>query len=369
LLACSCTQATPSAEHAPDQAEAPAAEARNGGSARTKSSVDATHVAANPAGSPSAAGSNRGVATPGAAPSASAPDTSGRASQPHFPPLAFTPPFEATAAEGDGQWRPLGDPALSESAAQSPPFVVQAVVHPHKQKRFVSMHVVAIDLTALKLSWVVGSKDLHAEKLAAHQTPGLVPTRDQENAVLVFNGGFQARHGWWGMMSDGVTLVDPKPHGCTLAIFGDETVRIAPYSELADERPRMQAFRQSPPCLLHNGEVHPNLLKGNLKSWAGQTADLKTRRRSAVGSSADGKTLYFAIGNETEAVDLARGLSAVGATVGMQLDINWAWARLLLVGRVDGQPRLTSSLLPDALYGKSECFARPSERDFFYLSR
>jgi hypothetical protein len=85
--------------------------------------------------------------------------------------------------------------------------------------------------------------------------------------------------------------------------------------------------------------------------------------------SKDRRILYYAIGNETEAIDLARGLQAVGAHDGMQLDINWAWARLLLVGRVEGKPRLTSSLLPEALYGKSECFAHPSERDFFYVSR
>lgn len=309
---------------------------------------------------------------PTAPPTTAAPGNAGSpaaAEARRFPPLGATAPFPETAAEGDGIWRPIGDAALSESAAQAPAVAVQTVLHPHKQKRYVSMNVVAIDLSVLKLSWIVGNKDLKAELLKDHQTPGLIPVRDQESVVLAFNGGFQARHGWWGMMSDGVTLVDPKPHGCTLAIFGDESVKIAPYSELESERPRMQSFRQTPPCLVHNGEIHPNLLKGNLKSWAGQVADLKTRRRSAVGISADGKTLFYAVGSETEASDLARGLHALGASDGMQLDINWAWARLLLVGRIEGQPRFTSSLMPEALYGKSECFTRPSDRDFFYLSR
>lgn len=286
-----------------------------------------------------------------------------------FTPPNFTPPFAATAKEGDGQWRSVGDSGLGELAATVPPQVLQTTVHPHKSKGYVSMNVVAMDLGSLKLGWVIGAKDYHAEKLVGHQTPGLVPERDQANTLAVFNGGFQARHGWWGMMSDGVSIVEPRPNGCTLAIFGDESVAIAPYANLANDAARMQAFRQSPPCLIIDGALHPDLERGQRKAWAGQNADLKTRRRSAAGITRDGKTLFFAIGNETEPDDLARGLLAAGAQSALQLDINWAWARFLLVGRRDELPRLTSSLLPEALYGKSECFARPSDRDFFYVYR
>jgi hypothetical protein len=284
-----------------------------------------------------------------------------------FPP-PYAPPHPQTAAPGDAEWQPLGDATLGEIAATSA-LLFKSVLHPHPKNAFITLHVVALDLRKLRLGWIIGNKDQDNAKLAHAQTPGLIPTADQAETVAVFNGGFQARHGWWGMSSDGVTIVPQKPTGCTFALYADGRVAIAPGAKLSatDEQPK--TARQGPPCLLQDGRVHPDLLKGKLKPWAGQNADLKTRRRSAAGLSADGNTLYFAIGTETQALDLAHGLSAVGAAHAVQLDINWAWARFLLAGRREDKPRITSSLLPQALFGKNEFFSRPSERDFFYVMR
>jgi hypothetical protein len=323
-------------------------------------------------GSDQGARSDQGTRTPRPPPNNSQLATGG-VTQPESaqgtPPAAFAPPFAETQAAGDGEWRPLGDAALGELAALQPYALFRSTVHPHPRNSFVRMDVVAIDLNQLRLGWVIGSKDEGAGRLASLQTPGLVPAGHQSQTLAVFNGGFQARHGWWGMQSDGITIVPPKSHGCTIALFQDSHVSLAPWHELNGRSSDIKVARQAPPCLLHNDEIHPDLLLGKVKIWAGQNTDLKTRRRSAAGLSSDGKILFFAIGTETQAIDLARGLLAVGAGSAIQLDINWAWARLLVVGRRDDKPRPTSSLLPQALYGKNEFFSRPSERDFFYVWR
>lgn len=288
---------------------------------------------------------------------------------PPFVPAPFTPPFERSAKPGDGKWTPIGDGALSELAASEPHVLYRTTVHPHEISPFIAMEVVAIDLSRLRLNWAIGTKDHLADKLKEHQTPGLVPSDLQESTYAIFNGGFQARHGWWGQMSHGVTLVKPKDEGCTVALYEDGAVRLGRWSELSATQAEMRAFRQTPPCLLHEGTIHPRLERGNDKAWAGKNPTRKTRRRSALGINADGSVLYFAIGSETGPVDLARGMQAVGATSALQLDINWAWARFLTVGRREGKPRVTSTLVKDSLHGKNEYFSYPSHRDFFYLTR
>jgi hypothetical protein len=228
------------------------------------------------------------------------------------------------------------------------------------------MDVVAVDLTRVALHWVIGTEDQGQEQFKSLQKIGLVQAEHHERTLAVFNGGFQARHGRWGMMSHGITVVPAREHGCTLFITLTGKVNIAPWPT---SETSLLTYRQGPPCLLHENKVHEQLLFGNKKQWAGQAADLKTRRRSALGINAERTVLFYAVGTETEAVDLARGMASIGAETAMQLDINWNWTRFLIAGRRNGEPRVTSTLIPDMAHGKSEYFNRPSARDFFYLAK
>jgi len=275
-----------------------------------------------------------------------------------------TPPYERTAKESDGQWSPL----VEQSSPHSAVALLHTTIHPHELNRFVSLDVVAIDLKQLALHWIVGSKDHLAQSLQPEQTPGLIPQSDQPNTIAIFNGGFQARHGYWGVMSHDKTLLPPKDSGCTVALMRSGEVRLGSWTKLADQRPQMFAFRQGPPCLVEDGQLNPRLETGNTRVWAGSNPTRRTRRRSAAGINADGSVLYFGIGTETDPLPLARGMRAVGAVTAVQLDINWAWARFLLVGRRDELPRVTTSLVPDSLHGKNEYFSWASHRDFFYLT-
>jgi hypothetical protein len=247
----------------------------------------------------------------------------------------------------------------------------RSTVHPHAASRFVRLDVVAIDLRQLDLHWVVGSKDDEKGKLRSVMAAGLVPEPLQAATVLVFNGGFQPRHGRYGIVSGGVTLQPPKPDGCVVGIFRSDqgtSVWLGPWSRHPDRV--FDVVRQTPPCLVADGQVHPALLAGNARRWAGQDPTRRTRRRSAVGIDASGQVLYYALGTEAEPVDLARGLVAVGAGVALELDINWNWTRCLLPGPDDeGAIRVRDVLVPGMPFGKNEYFARPSERDFFFVTR
>jgi hypothetical protein len=263
---------------------------------------------------------------------------------------------------------PVGDAARFELAAEKPPLIVSTVVHPHTSP-FQSVTIAAVDLTRVRLRWAIGAGDHGADRLEDTVTPGLVPNEVQSELLALFNGGFQARHGYWGVVFEGKELLKPQDHACTVVVEQDGTMRLGTFTNVGDVS-GAHAVRQTPPCILENGEPHALLKSHQHRLWAGHNPDRRTRRRSAIGLDASGQVLFYAVGVEVDPLRLAEGLRFAGAVVAAQLDINWNWTRFLLVGRreAEGPLRLTSSLV-EVNYGSRGYLELADQRDFFYLLR
>lgn len=296
-----------------------------------------------------------------------------------FPPPDPGAPFEKSKHEGDGVYRFVFEdapdlPVEKRIEGESDPmfgadFVRRLVIHPHQASRFFKLTVAAFDLQKLALGHGPGAQDvLDVNHPELEPTAGLVPQDKWPALVAVFNEGFQPKHGRWGMLSGGVLLVPPREDGCTFAVLADGTARVGSWPSLRDDE-RIVAYRQTPPCLVEEGEIHPKLLRGDRKPWAGQQKDLKTRRRSAVGLSKDGRTLFYALGTETEPEVLAAGMKHIGAHFAAQLDINWNWTRLFFFREEDGEVRPVGALEEHMAKDKGEYIYRPGKRGFFYLVR
>ncbi|MBN1607149.1 MAG: hypothetical protein JW940_10990 [Polyangiaceae bacterium] len=301
-------------------------------------------------------------AAPGVEPTGSRPSTA-------FPPKPLLLPSQRSAKPGDGIWTPAGN-AGSEGARREAPTIVQTTIHPHPVSRFLSVVVVAFDLNALELGWVPGADDPRMDELPPQRAPGLVPLEAQPRLVAIMNGGWQPRHGRWGMMTHGLELLPARPEGCTVALQHDDRVSIAPWSLLRSDARQLRAYRQTPPCLLHDSALHPELLRDRERRWGGHDPRRKTRRRSAIGIDGTGNVLLFAIGIEVGPRLLAEALGHAGAVSAAELDINWNWTRLWFYegSETDAQPRVTSTLLPGMEPSPSEYIRRPSARDFFYVA-
>ena len=284
-----------------------------------------------------------------------------------FPPPDAPPSRDASALPDDGHWTPFGDARLHEVAATDPPIIVRTVVHPHPKSRFVTVTVAAVDLARVAVRFVPGTEDLLWAHVPLGESSGLVPAEDQKRLVAVMNGGFQPKHGHWGMVDGETVVAPPRDEGCTLGIVADGSVALATFGRLPGAARNFRVLRQTPPCLLEDGAVHPDLLRGNDKRWAGHAADLTTRRRSAVGLDATGSILFYAIGEEADPRHLAEALRRVGATAAAELDINWYWTRFLLFGSASKRLEITSSLIPKMEHQPTSYVERPSTRDFFYF--
>ncbi len=288
-----------------------------------------------------------------------------------FPPSDFAPPHSRSARAGDGKWVRLGDPRTNDRAASGRAVLYHTELHPHPVSRFKSVAVVAIDLLHSSVHFAAGKRDPGVTGLPAEYPPGFVPEAHRDSLLAVFNGGFKPKHGRWGMMLAGQQLIAPREQGCTLALYKNGTARLRSWPVLAASQAAMEAYRQTPPCLLEQGELPPTLKAGNERPWGGRDPKRQTRRRSAVGIDASGRVLFYGMGTEVGPQLLAEGMKTAGAVSAAQLDINWSWTRFLLFGqpKTDTRLQVTSTLIPKMVHGRFGYVTKSAARDFFYIMR
>jgi len=278
-------------------------------------------------------------------------------------PTAVGALYRATASAEDGSWQAVGTRAGKSGA------IYRTIVHPDSERVYAELFVFALDLSKLSVHAVAGSVEpKSAEPELGPARPGVIPEADRGELVASFNGGFKAEHGQFGMMVDGSELLAPKPKSCTFAASSGGSLRIAPWTELAGNSD-FTWWRQTPGCMVQGGELHPGLRTQDSRNW-GATLEGKTViRRSAVGLSADGRTLFVGISNSTTARALALGMQHVGARDVAQLDVNFSFPRFLLYREGEKSGALNAvGAVRGLLYQPDEYLGHASTRDFFYVT-
>lgn len=183
-------------------------------------------------------------------------------------------------------------------------------------------------------TWDPLTVDLHTQsgteepKTATGETgTGLVPREGSvvESLVAGFNGGFQATHGDFGMMADGVVYVPPLPYGATVAIdvrgrtgFGtwpaDVNGAAAPIPET------IRGLRQNLTPLVANATFNPyqrTWWGGVPSGWEDDTRTV----RSGICRTKSGLVSYF-YGAKVDAENLAKAMLANECEYGLHLDMN-----------------------------------------------
>ena len=269
--------------------------------------------------------------------------------------------YPATASVEDGTWQAVNARAGERGA------LYRTIVHPDSERVYAELFVFALDLSKLSVHAVAGSIEPKSVAPVGAARPGVIPESDRGALVAAFNGGFKAEHGQFGMMADGTELLAPKPQSCTFAATADGGLRIAPWATLGDSD-KFSWWRQTPGCMLQDGVLHPGLRTADSRNW-GATLEGKTViRRSAVGLSADTRTLFVGISNATTARALALGMQHVGARDVAQLDVNFSFPRFLLYREGEGSALNAVGAVRGLLYQPDEYLGHASTRDFFYVT-
>jgi hypothetical protein len=298
------------------------------------------------------------------------PPEPGKPLPPRFTLADVGPVHTAWSAPGDGAWVPVVD----ERHPADPPRMLKTLLHPDRGRSWTAVSVVAVDLRQMELHAVAGKYEPKSTEPEAqgYQRRGLIPDQALANLVAAFNGGFKLEHGHYGMRVDGVTLVRPRSKMCTIVHAGQDTIAIAPWERFAGtDQALADWWRQTPYCMVEDGELHPYLRDPNNTIWGCTLDGQVVIRRSAMGVSRDGKILYVGIGDDTTARAMAVAMQHAGAHDVAQLDVNYSYPKFLLYGlKGDGSPDLVAKPLCKGFeYSEDDYVRARSPRDFFYLTR
>lgn len=285
---------------------------------------------------------------------------------PAFAPADVGPVHASWSAPGDGTWLGIRD----ERDPAAAPRLYKTLLHPDANRSWTAVSVVAVDLRRVDLHLVAGRHEPKSETPEGRAYPrdGLIPAEHHDVLLAAFNGGFKAEHGHYGMHVDGVTLLKPRSLSCWVAMQEDGRLVIGEYERLVKRELATRWWRQTPGCMVDEGEMHPGLRDRENTYW-GATLNGKTViRRSAIGLSADGNTLYSGIGDHTDARSIALAMKHAGAAHVAQLDVNWSYPKFVLY-EPSRSGLVAKKLCEGFELSEVEYIRRPADRDFFYLTK
>jgi hypothetical protein len=261
---------------------------------------------------------------------------------------------------GEGQWAPYFTDSRGNLVAY------RTFVQPDSGRAYTVAAIVAIDLTQTRLHYMLGFTE-PASGVTVPRT-GIIPTEDKQPGILlaVFNGGFLTEHGAYGVMVNGKTMMPMRNGFGTLAIFQDGRVRIGVWGTDFTSYDGIAALRQNGPMIIAGGKINPQTGNDSPEYWGYTVHGEVATWRSAVGISADGKTLYYAAGASLTISALAQALKAAGVDAAIQLDINYYWVLFCTV-RFDKTVPTALPLLTE-MKDNVNRYLHASARDYFYLT-
>jgi hypothetical protein len=264
-------------------------------------------------------------------------------------------------AAGEGEW------VSYLQAAQGQTVAYQTFLLPDSQRAYAQATILAFNLNATRLHFVLGTDE--PQSAVTVERSGRIPEANGQRGTLlaILNGGFKARHGNFGVLVNGVTLLPLRDGLGTVATYGaDGRVRIGRWGQEITATPDLVAARQNGPLIIHAGVINPYTEFTESREWGYIVRNNTPTWRSGLGLSADGRTLYYAVGPGLTLSRLAEVLATAGAAEALQLDINKAWVYAGAAHSVES--KMQSVPLLDFMPGIDDLGNYSFSRDFFYLT-
>lgn len=265
-------------------------------------------------------------------------------------------------AVGEGAWVSYLQDAQGQTVAY------RTFLLPDSQRAYAQATIVAFNLNAARLHFVLGTDEPRSPLTI--ERSGRIPEADRQPGALlaVLNGGFKARHGNFGVMVNGVTLLPLREGLGTVAIYADGHARLGRWGADAEitATPDLVAARQNGPLIIHAGVINPYTEFTESRDWGYIVRNNTPTWRSGLGLSADGHTLYYVVGPGLTLSRLAEVLATAGAAEALQLDINKAWVYAGAAHVAESKMQVLPLL--DFMSGIDDLEAYSFSRDFFYLT-
>ena len=235
-------------------------------------------------------------------------------------PPAPMKPFLHPPLKGEGQWVSLEhDPFIRSNPGAPNPFVV-SFIRTDRERIYSQIYVAMWDPRQVTLHAMSGTKE--PKSATGEPGPGLIPRDPKVLTRLVgaFNGGFQASHGEYGMVTDRVVYLPPKPFAATVAELRDGTTVFGTWPREAPIPGNVVSLRQNMTPLVMDGETNPYKREwwgGVPEGW---TDDSRTVR-SGLCLTKEKFVAYF-YGPTIDASRLATAMHRARCEYGLHLDMN-----------------------------------------------
>ncbi len=255
------------------------------------------------------------------------------------------------------------------------PVMWRATVKPDPTRPYSQVALVRIALSQVRLTLVPGRDEPAAVPgTPPFARPGIIPTDVVTGGKLLaaFNGGFQAVHGGYGMMVDGLVIRPPLDGLATLGVYCDGTVRVGAWGrEVFTSSTCLTSYRQNCPLLIQAGAINPLVTSNDRRVWGLTIQALDTTWRSGLGISRSRQYAVYAVGNALTVEALAHALQMADMYYAMQLDINPAYtvfATFRPVPPGPGRRPMAASKLLAQMVGDQAQFLVPYKHDFVILT-
>jgi hypothetical protein len=249
----------------------------------------------------------------------------------HESPIAYTDPetgwppppmkpYILPALPGEGQWMPLDrDPFIPLNPGVPPAFMT-SFIRTDRERKYTRIYVTVWDPRQVAMHMMAGTVEPIGE--SGEAGPGLIPRTPEVIGRLVagMNGGFQALHGEFGMMGDGVVYLPPKPFAATVAELRDGWTGFGEWPKEPDVPPEILSYRQNMTALVKDEKWNPYG-----RTWWGGTAPGQTDKvhtvRTGICLTRENFIAYF-YGAELAAEVLAQAMIQARCKFGIHLDMN-----------------------------------------------
>ncbi len=239
------------------------------------------------------------------------------------------------------------------------PYYAKTFVRTDRLRKNSYVVLYKFDLDRLNLDFIPGKKDLSGDVCS-----GAMNKEQEQKVKWIFNGGYQYRHGRFGMKYNGKILLPPKIGAMTVFFYKDGSIKIAPWTKDTVDDPNIVSFRQNEKPLIVDGRIDPNIDRETW-GWTPKDWDPIYTVRTGMGLTANNE-LVFAFGPNLSAKTLAMGMLEAGVVNGMHLDMNYLNTHLVRIER-DKNGKLKEINEHRVLSCYENIYIKSHPRDYFIL--
>jgi hypothetical protein len=188
-------------------------------------------------------------------------------------------PWVTPELPGEGQWHPLDKDPFVRRIEGLPPAFLTTFVRSDRTRKATRVYIALWDPRQVELHMMAGT--VEPKGATGEAGPGFIPRSPEvmKRVVAASNAGFQALHGEFGMMADGVVYLPPKEYGATVAVTRDGTTGFGTWPGNQQIPEGILSYRQNMTVMVQDQKFNPygrTWWGGTPPGWEDKTHTVRT---------------------------------------------------------------------------------------------